>query len=127
MSWKQSWNMVGRKTVVGTPRERMCCSIFHLLSKCGTPLEAPGDFASYFSIVDWAVLRLWWSLGRTVGDFLRRRVLDRQLCFLANADADDVLDIEVTTHRDAEGTDVVDTTLRHQDGSLLAVARQQIA
>lgn len=81
-------------------------------------------FASYFSIVDWAVLRMWRSLGRPVERYLRRRVLDRQLCFVANADADDLLDIEVTAHQDADGVDVVDATLRHQDGSLLAVARQ---
>jgi probable biosynthetic protein (TIGR04098 family) len=83
-------------------------------------------FASYFSIVDWAVLRMWRSLGRPASRFLRRRVLDRQLCFVANADADDVLDVEVTTYREAGGVDVVDATLRHQDGALLAVARQRI-
>jgi probable biosynthetic protein (TIGR04098 family) len=82
-------------------------------------------FASYFSIVDWAVLRLWRILGRPARSFLRRRVLDRQLCFIANADADDVLDVELTTYH-ADGMDVVDVTLRHQNGSLLAVARQHI-
>lgn len=54
-------------------------------------------------------------------------MLDRQLCFLANANADDVLDIEVTSHWDTAGTDVVDVTLRRQDGGLLAVSRQRIA
>jgi probable biosynthetic protein (TIGR04098 family) len=83
-------------------------------------------FASYFSIVDWAVLRMWRALGRPSGSFLRRRVLDRQLCFFANADADDVIDIEVTTYRDVDGSDLMDVTLRHQDGGLLAVARQRI-
>jgi probable biosynthetic protein (TIGR04098 family) len=83
-------------------------------------------FASYFSIVDWAVLRMWRRLGRPADRFLRRRVLDRQLCFVANADADDILDVEVTTYRDAGDVDVVDATLRHQDGTLLAVARQRI-
>jgi probable biosynthetic protein (TIGR04098 family) len=85
-------------------------------------------FASYFSIVDWAALRMWQSLGRPVRRFLRRRVLDRQLCFIANADADDVLDVEVTVHHlvDPGDVDLVDTTLRHQDGSLLAVSRQRI-
>jgi probable biosynthetic protein (TIGR04098 family) len=83
-------------------------------------------FASYFSIVDWAVLCMWRSLGRPARSFLRRRVLDRQLCFIANANADDILDIDVTTYRDAGGLDVVDVTLRRQDGSLLAVARQRV-
>lgn len=83
-------------------------------------------FASYFSIVDWAVLRMWHSLGRPPRRYLRRLVLDRQLCFVANADADDMLDVDVTAYRDSDDVDVVDTTLRHQDGSLLAVARQRI-
>ena len=83
-------------------------------------------FASYFSIVDWAVLCMWRSLGRPASSFLRRRVLDRQLCYIANADADDILDVEVMTYRDVAGLDVVDVTLRRQDGSLLAVARQRI-
>ncbi|MFE0691707.1 biosynthesis cluster domain-containing protein [Streptomyces sp. JH002] len=83
-------------------------------------------FASYFSIVDWAVLSLWHHLGLESADFLRRRVLDRQLCYLANANADDLLDIEVTTHRDAAGAQVVDVTLRLRDGGLLAVARQRV-
>ncbi|WP_027647141.1 LnmK family bifunctional acyltransferase/decarboxylase [Salinispora pacifica] len=84
-------------------------------------------FASYFSIVDWAVLQLWRSLGRSVAGFLRRRVLDRQVCLVANANADDVLDVEVTMYRDASGEEVVDVSLRRgQDDSLLAVARQRI-
>ena len=83
-------------------------------------------FASYFSIVDWAVLRMWRHLGRPAQAFLRRRVLDRQLCFVANADAEDILDVEVTSYRDAGGADVVNATMRHQDGTLLAVARQRI-
>ncbi|MEW2353445.1 LnmK family bifunctional acyltransferase/decarboxylase [Spirillospora sp. NPDC029432] len=83
-------------------------------------------FASYFSIVDWAVLGMWRHLGRPAGSYLRRRVLDRQLGFIANANADDTLDVEVTSHRDAAGLDVVDVTLRQQDGGLLAVARQRI-
>jgi probable biosynthetic protein (TIGR04098 family) len=83
-------------------------------------------FASYFSIVDWAVLRLWRKLGRPASRFLTRRVLDRQLCFVANADAEDILAVEVATYREAGDIDVVDTTLRHQDGTLLAAARQRI-
>lgn len=83
-------------------------------------------FASYFSIVDQAVLRMWRALGRTTDGFLRRRVLDRQLCFVANADAEDILDLEVTSHRGADGLDVVDVTVRHQNGNLLAVSRQCI-
>jgi probable biosynthetic protein (TIGR04098 family) len=83
-------------------------------------------FASYFSIVDWAVLQLWRSLGRSTDSFLRRRVPDRQICLVANANADDLLDAEVTTYRDRTGEDVIDVTLRRQDSSLLAVARQRV-
>lgn len=83
-------------------------------------------FASYFSIVDWAVLCMWRSLGRPASSFLRRLVLDRQLCLIANANADDILDIDVMIYRGVGDLDVVDVTLRHQGRGLLAVARQCI-
>ena len=52
-------------------------------------------FAAYFSIVDWALLGLWRSLGRGDRAFLDRVVVDQQLCYLANADADCVIDASV--------------------------------
>jgi len=54
-------------------------------------------FASYFSIVDWALLRLWRHLGRDDRSFLDRVVVDQQLCYLGNADAGSR--IEVTMRR----------------------------
>ncbi|GAB3258787.1 LnmK family bifunctional acyltransferase/decarboxylase [Kineosporia babensis] len=83
-------------------------------------------FASYFSIVDWAVLSLWRSLQRPASAFLSRRVLDRQLCFIANANAEDVLGVQISTFSDTDGTDVVDVAVRRADGDLLAVARQRL-
>lgn len=53
-------------------------------------------FASYFSIVDWALLRLWRRLGRGDRAFLRRAVLDQRMCYLGNADADAALEITLT-------------------------------
>ncbi len=49
-------------------------------------------FAAYFSIVDRALLQCWRSLGRSDRAFLDRVVVDQQLCYLANADSDCVID-----------------------------------
>jgi probable biosynthetic protein (TIGR04098 family) len=101
------------------------------------PVEASRDlngvgllyFASYFSVVDWAVLRLWRRLGRDHRDFLARTVLDHQLCYVGNADGDAVLRIAATT-RPAPGhpgEELVDTVVRLRDtGALLAVSTQRI-
>lgn len=53
-------------------------------------------FAAYFSIADWALLRHWRRLGRGVGEFMRRTVLDQRMCYLGNADPETELAIEVT-------------------------------
>ncbi|SHG23607.1 biosynthesis cluster domain-containing protein [Jatrophihabitans endophyticus] len=98
------------------------------------PVEASRDlngagllyFASYFSIVDWAIVRLWREAGRDASRFLAREVLDRQVCFLGNADADDVLDVAVSSSADGED-EVVDVVLRRAgSGAVLAAARQRI-
>jgi probable biosynthetic protein (TIGR04098 family) len=52
-------------------------------------------FATYFSIVDWALLQLWRHLGRSDTSYLTRTVLDHRLCYLANADAGSVLRIDL--------------------------------
>ena len=98
------------------------------------PVEASRDlngvgllyFASYFSVVDWAVLRLWRHLGRGTADFLGRAVLDHQLLYLGNADADSVLAIEVGARR-VEEAEVVDTVIRDRDtAEVLAVSTQLV-
>jgi probable biosynthetic protein (TIGR04098 family) len=74
--------------------------------------------------VDWAVLRLWRHLGRGTADFLGRAVLDHQLLYLGNADADSVLAIEVGARADTAG-EVVDTVVRDRDtAEVLAVSTQ---
>lgn len=42
-------------------------------------------FASYFSIVDHAILALWKRMGWSDAQFMRRAVLDQQICFMGNA------------------------------------------
>jgi probable biosynthetic protein (TIGR04098 family) len=56
-------------------------------------------FASYFSIIDGALLKMWRNQGRDDRKFLDRRVLDHQLCYLGNADADSVLRIRLRSWR----------------------------
>jgi probable biosynthetic protein (TIGR04098 family) len=56
-------------------------------------------FASYFSIVDRALLALWRHRGRDDRVFLRRAVLDHQMCYLGNADLDSVLRIRLSAWR----------------------------
>lgn len=52
-------------------------------------------FASYFSMVDWAIWQLARHQGRSEQAFLSRVVLDQQLCFLGNAALDTTFDIDV--------------------------------
>ncbi len=82
-------------------------------------------FASYFSIVDWGLLRLWRSLGRPDGAFLTRTVLDQRMCYLGNADADSVITVSLAVRPRSsplEG-EVVDAVLRDSElGVVLAVA-----
>lgn len=84
-------------------------------------------FASYFSILDWALLRLWRHLGRTDGAFLRRRVLDHQVCYLGNADANAVIRASLVLRPSTSDVEVVDTVLRDRDtGAVLAVSTRHV-
>jgi probable biosynthetic protein (TIGR04098 family) len=56
-------------------------------------------FASYFSIIDGALLKLWKHLGRSAQSFLDRVVLDHKLCYFGNADLDSVLRITLKSWR----------------------------
>jgi probable biosynthetic protein (TIGR04098 family) len=86
-------------------------------------------FAAYFSIVDWAMLRLWRHLGRSDRSFLDRVVVDQQLCYLGNADADCVVSATIQ-RRHVVGDDtreIVDVVLRDRDvDRLLAVCTLQL-
>ncbi len=86
-------------------------------------------FASYFAIVDWALLRLWRRLGRTDADFLARVLLDQQMCCLGNADGGQVLTATLRGWRPVAGggTEAVDVVLRERDcGRVLAVCTQHL-
>jgi len=74
-------------------------------------------FAAYFSIVDWALLQLWRSLGRSDRSFLERVVVDQQVCYLANADADCVIDASVQQFEiDGDAAhELFDVVLRDRD------------
>jgi probable biosynthetic protein (TIGR04098 family) len=52
-------------------------------------------FASYFSIIDGALLKLWKHLSRSTRSFLNRVVLDHKLCYFGNAEIDSVLRIRL--------------------------------
>lgn len=58
-------------------------------------------FASYFSIFDTALLRLWRSLGRSDEQFLRRRVIDQKMGYFGNADPGAVFTITIRRLRSA--------------------------
>jgi probable biosynthetic protein (TIGR04098 family) len=86
-------------------------------------------FATYFSIVDWALLQLWRQLGRDDQSFLDRVVIDQQLCYLGNADAGSAIDASVQRREVAgePGTEVVDVVLRgSRPDRLLAICTLRI-
>jgi probable biosynthetic protein (TIGR04098 family) len=86
-------------------------------------------FASYFAIVDGAILRLWRELGRDAASYLARVVVDRQICYLSNVNIDAVLAVDVALRwSEAEARDeVFDVVLRVQGGGrLVAVSTVRI-
>jgi probable biosynthetic protein (TIGR04098 family) len=81
-------------------------------------------FASYFAIFDTALHGLWRSLGRTDGQFLRRRVVDQKIGYFANADPGVRCEIAVRRWCAAAtpSTEIVDLVMRDVDTDrLLAV------
>jgi probable biosynthetic protein (TIGR04098 family) len=86
-------------------------------------------FASYFSIFDSALLRLWRSRGRSEEHFLRRRVVDQKMGYFGNADTGAVFTISVRLWRHAfrPGTEIADMALRDSaTGKLLAITALEI-
>ncbi|MBI3688115.1 MAG: biosynthesis cluster domain-containing protein [Actinobacteria bacterium] len=86
-------------------------------------------FASYFAIVDWALLRLWRRLGRDDRSFLDRVVADQQLCYLGNADLGSVVTVVLRRWQPVAGGDreLVDLVLRDsQRDRLLAVCTLEL-
>lgn len=86
-------------------------------------------FASYFSFVDHAVLRQWRELGRSDKEFLRRRVVDQQLCYVGNADPDSEFEIGVTVRAARADADeeIFDVVVRDaHSADLIAVSTQRV-
>jgi probable biosynthetic protein (TIGR04098 family) len=86
-------------------------------------------FASYFSIFDTALLRLWRSLGRGAEQFLRRRVIDQKVGYFGNADPGAVFTISVRRWRSdtQPEIEIADLALRDSTtGQLLAVTAVEI-
>jgi probable biosynthetic protein (TIGR04098 family) len=82
-------------------------------------------FASYFSMVDKAALALWHRLGRSDRAFLRRIVVDQQMCYLGNADLDSVLILSARVRAGTAepGEELVDVVIRDRDsGRVIAVS-----
>lgn len=87
-------------------------------------------FASYFSIVDWALLQWWRGAGRSDSSFLERVAVDQQLCYLGNADADCTVAAVVQPWDDAgkDSDEVFDVVLRDRENErLLAVCTLRLA
>ncbi|SFF66287.1 biosynthesis cluster domain-containing protein [Streptomyces mirabilis] len=86
-------------------------------------------FASYFSIFDTALLRLWRSLGRTDEQFLRRKVTDQEIGYFGNADPGAVFTIAVRRWHSTKhpGTEIADMAMHEADtGRLIAVTGVEI-
>jgi len=82
-------------------------------------------FASYFSFIDTAVLRMWRCLKRSDRRFLNRRLLDHRLAYYGNADLDSVLALSLRLWRHAENADdeIIEVVIRDKlTQRLLAVA-----
>ena len=89
-------------------------------------------FASYFAMVDRAVLAVWRRLGRGDASFLRRILLDQKICFLGNADLDARMALTARLHPAPDGgDDGVDTidvvAVERGTDRLLAVSTLQFA
>jgi probable biosynthetic protein (TIGR04098 family) len=80
-------------------------------------------FASYFSIIDWVLLRFWRHRGFSVADFLGRVVLDQRLCYLGNANADSVLRVRLECWRadENENEEIVNLVMEDR-GRVIAVS-----
>lgn len=82
-------------------------------------------FASYFSIFDTALLRLWRGLGRSERQFLQRRVIDQKVGFFGNADLGSLFTVTARRWQNLADplSEIADLELRESTtGRLLAVA-----
>ncbi|WP_207946750.1 LnmK family bifunctional acyltransferase/decarboxylase [Actinomadura sp. 7K507] len=80
--------------------------------------------ASFFSIFNTVLLRLWRSLGRSDEEFLRRHVIDQKVGYFGNADPGAVFTITARRWRNADLPDIeiADMTLRDSSTNRLLAA-----
>ncbi|MGC4828281.1 LnmK family bifunctional acyltransferase/decarboxylase [Micromonospora arida] len=86
-------------------------------------------FASYFSVFDTALMRLWRTLNRSDQLFLQRRVIDQKMGYFGNADLGSIFTIVIRRWQNKENpiSEIVDMALRDATtGRLLAVTAIEI-
>ncbi len=86
-------------------------------------------FASFQSIVDSALLKLWRHLGRDVHSFVNRVVRDRRTCITSNAEIDSPLRLTLRSwrRRDDPREEVFNVVIRHPaQGRVVLVSTLQI-
>jgi len=84
-------------------------------------------FAAYFAIVDGALARLFRRRGGDARAFLKRRVVDQRVCFLANAEVDARLTVTLRPRRRAGGGERVEAVVCERGGGVIAVAAVELA
>jgi probable biosynthetic protein (TIGR04098 family) len=86
-------------------------------------------FASYFSIVDQAVMLFWRHMGRSNSSFINRIVLDSRMGYFGNADVDSVLSVrlEAFAKCDAPGDEIINVLIARGDsGKNIAVCTMHV-
>ncbi len=85
-------------------------------------------FASFASIVDSSLLKLWKHLGRDTHSFINRVVRDRQLGYTANVDVDATVRLTLRSwrRRDDPHEEVFNVVIRDARNRLVLVATLQI-
>ena len=117
----QSARLRGQLHDPGKPGYRLLAEDFRV----DYPLDITRDingvglvyFAAYFSMIDWAFLRLWRHLGRSDRSFLQRIVTDQRVCYLGNADLDSVMCIRMNAwqHITDPSLEVVGVVIEDRD------------
>ncbi len=85
-------------------------------------------FASFFTYVDRAVLRLWRERGRDSASFLAKRIVDLRLCYFGNADAGQSLlaTARLWQHASYRGHETAEVVICDDNDRLLAVAAVEL-
>jgi probable biosynthetic protein (TIGR04098 family) len=86
-------------------------------------------FASYFSIVDQAVLRFWRHMGRTDLSFINRIVLDSKMGYFGNAEVDStlLLHVEAWGKDNVSGDEIINVLITNRNsGKNIAVCTMHV-